>query len=153
MRPQCRSVIGSVWRDRTWRGSGAWPRSSCTTLQDRHRTGGEGGGDGGEVVGVAGRWAWLPGQAPDQRQVVLPSGHKVAAVGGEAQTGDILVVTAEHGQQRTCRHLDQSQCLESVEGVGPRGGGARKEFSPPTGRGRRPRQRSGRGRRVRRSGR
>lgn len=76
------------------------------------------------AVGVTGpgRWAWLPGQAPDQRQVVLPSGHKVAAVGGEAQTGDVLVVTAEHGQQCTCRHLDQSQRLASVEGVGPRGG-------------------------------
>lgn len=73
------------------------------------------------MVGVARRWAWLPGQAPDQRQVVLPSGHKMAAVGGEAQAGDVLVVTAEHGQQRTCRHLDRSQRLASVEGVGPRG--------------------------------
>lgn len=32
----------------------------------------------------------------------------MAAVAGEPQTGDILVVAAEYSQQSTCGHLDQS---------------------------------------------
>lgn len=44
----------------------------------------------------------------------------MAAVGGESQTGDILVVAAEYGQQSTCRHLGQTKEGFSGERPEPR---------------------------------
>lgn len=51
----------------------------------------------------------LPGQTPHQSQVVFSSRNKMTAVVGELQTGDILIVTTEDGQQLTCGYLNRSK--------------------------------------------
>lgn len=118
-KPQCRSVMGRVWRDQTCRGDGVLAGSTCSTLCGGH--GPQRGEPTSPCAHVATRPPKLsdgspppsrpaarprargahppPAQAPHQHQAVLAPRQEVAAVPRELQARHVLVVAAQDDQE------------------------------------------------------
>lgn len=69
-KPQCRSVMGRVWRDQTCRGAGVLEESICSTLQE----------------------GWIQGEGCPLMPPPPPSGHRVHPTGRTFSGGSLWLL-------------------------------------------------------------